>query len=86
MRKEPFIKYHVTQFKILERQLKQLQAPLVFLLTEYRLGNLVKMDVTAELIDMKGSIIGTSRVNKGSSITHFDVQLVVQLFFFHGGQ
>lgn len=41
-----------------------------------QIGNLVKQDINIELLDLKGSLVSSTKINKGSSIAHFDVQTV----------
>jgi YHYH protein/Secretion system C-terminal sorting domain len=39
-----------------------------------QMGDLVKDDYTIELIDLKGSVLQTTQINKGSTIAYFDTQ------------
>ena len=41
-----------------------------------QIGNMVKEDIEIKLIDMGGKLVSSTKVPKGSSIAHFDVQAV----------
>lgn len=75
---EPTTRYISTTTSIADNELENLDISIfpnpASDLIVIQLGNLVKLDITADLIDLNGKIVSTTRVNKGSSITHFEVQ------------